>query len=316
VRASHVPPALGALVEPGGVRVRVWAPLARRLALVTDDCVPPRPLERSDDGLFETLAQLAPGARYLYQVDGRRPIPDPATRFQPTGVHGPSEVIDPGAFVWSDGSWTGVPQRELVFYELHVGTFTPEGTFAAASARLPALRDLGITAIELMPCADFPGRWNWGYDQAALYAPSRAYGRPDDLRAFVDAAHGLGLAVFLDVIHNHLGPDGAYVCAYAPMHSSGHRTPWGPAINLDGPDSRGVRDFLCDSALHWLRAISSPRIRATSACCSTRAPPAATASTPCGPTTSTTRSAISPPGMPTATSRRSPAPLRPTWRQP
>ncbi|MDX1529982.1 MAG: malto-oligosyltrehalose trehalohydrolase [Rhodothermales bacterium] len=243
----------GALPHDGGTRFRLWSPHAGRVDLVLDGQAEPVPMERSEGGLFEvTRPGVGPGARYRYRLDGDA-FPDPASRFQPEGVHGPSQVVDPGAFAWSDAGWEPPTQRDLVFYELHVGTFTPEGTFDAAAERLAYLRDLGVTAVELMPVADFPGRWNWGYDPAALYAPSRAYGRPDDFRRLVDEAHRLGLAVFLDVIYNHLGPDGAYAAAFMPMFTEKHHTPWGAAVNLDDAHSEGVRAFLLDNALHWLR---------------------------------------------------------------
>ncbi len=250
---------LGATVTPEGVQFAVWAPLARRLDLVLDGREVP--LTAQPDGLFTAFVpDLKAGARYRYRKDGGAPFPDPASRFQPEGVHGPSEVVD-DAFAWSDAAWMGVAQRDLVFYELHVGTFTPPGTFAAAMEKLPYLRELGVTAVELMPVADWPGRWGWGYDHAALWAPSRAYGTPDDLRRFVDAAHAHGLAVFLDVIYNHLGPDGAYAAAFAPMFTDRHHTPWGRAVNLDDTHSAGVRRFFIDNALMWLRDYHADGLR-------------------------------------------------------
>jgi maltooligosyltrehalose trehalohydrolase len=206
------------------------------------------------DGYFETfVADIGAGSLYRYSIDGGEPLPDPASRFQPKGVHGPSMVIDPRSYAWRHEEWQAVPQPELVFYELHVGTFSPEGSFEGVRKRLSYLKDLGITALELMPLADFPGRWNWGYDPAALFAPSRAYGTPDELRALIDEARGLGLAVFLDVIYNHLGPDGVYLLAYAPQFfTDKHHTPWGQAINLDDEDASTVRSFLVENALHWL----------------------------------------------------------------
>ncbi len=245
---------LGALPEGDGTRFRVWAPVAERVTLVLEPDSRTIPLGAVSGGYFERVVDgVGPGQRYRVRLDDGDPLPDPASRFQPEGVHGPSEVVDPAAFDWGDEEWGGVAQRDLVFYELHVGTFTPEGTFRAAAERLEYLRDLGVTAVELMPVADFPGRWNWGYDGAALYAPSRAYGTPDDFRALVDRAHALGLAVFLDVVYNHLGPDGAYLAAFGPVFTDRHRTPWGDAINLDDAGSRGVRDLILDNALHWLR---------------------------------------------------------------
>ncbi|MDX1546111.1 MAG: malto-oligosyltrehalose trehalohydrolase [Rhodothermales bacterium] len=254
---KEMPPrALGALAEDGGVRFRLWAPKAGRVDLLLDGAEP-LPMARSADDTFEAFERVVPGlgagARYRYRMDGGDAFPDPASRFQPEGVHGPSSVVDPRTFRWRDDGWAGVPQDRWVFYELHVGTFTPEGTFRAVIDRLDHLADLGVTCLELMPVADFPGRWNWGYDQAALYAPSRAYGTPDDLRALVDAAHARGLAVFLDVIYNHLGPDGAYAAAFAPFFTERHHTPWGAAINFDDAGSEGVRAFFIDNALYWLR---------------------------------------------------------------
>lgn len=169
------------------------------------------------------------------------------------GVHGPSAVVDPNAYVWSDQGWRGVPLSEAIIYELHVGTFTPQGTFAGVTERLPYLADLGITVVELMPVADFPGSHNWGYDGVSLFAPSRAYGTGDDLRHLVNTAHGLGLGVLLDVVYNHLGPDGAYASAFSPRYlSTRHKSPWGAAVNLDGEGSRQVREFFIENALHRL----------------------------------------------------------------
>ncbi|MEL6443282.1 MAG: malto-oligosyltrehalose trehalohydrolase [Bacteroidota bacterium] len=251
-------PRLGALVEDGGTRFRGFAPKASALTLHLEgdaaQTIEMTPVEDLGTGLFEAFVEgVGAGARYRFQMDDQTPFPDPASRYQPEGVHGPSEVVDPSAYDWQDGNWSGLAQTDLVFYELHVGTFTPEGTLAAARRRLPHLKALGITAVELMPLADFPGRWSWGYDHAALFAPSRAYGTPDDLRAFVDTAHQLGLAVFHDVIYNHLGPDGAYIAAYAPMFTKKARTPWGAAINLDDEGSEGVRTFFIENARYWLR---------------------------------------------------------------
>jgi maltooligosyltrehalose trehalohydrolase len=227
------------------------------------------PVPRGEDGYGElTLPGAGVGTRYRYRVEGNGPFPDPASRYQPEGVHGASEVIDPRTFAWTDQDWNNLPYESLVFYELHVGTFSPEGTFAGVEARLPLLKELGVNAIELMPVGDFPGRWNWGYDGVSLFAPARCYGRPDDLRRLVDTAHRLGLAVILDVVYNHFGPDGNYTGLYSPYYlSKKHHTPWGDAINLDGPHSENVRGFFIENALHWVHEyhIDGLRLDATHA---------------------------------------------------
>jgi maltooligosyltrehalose trehalohydrolase len=192
---------------------------------------------------------VGPGDRYRYRLDGAGPFPDPASRSQPLGVHGPSQVVDPGAFRWSDGAWGGADLASLVIYELHVGTFTPEGTFAAAARHLPEVADLGATAVELLPVADFPGERNWGYDGVALFAPARCYGAPDDLRALVDRAHGVGLSVILDVVYNHLGPDGNYLRTFSRDCFARGGTPWGEGLDL-GCD--GARELVVENALHWI----------------------------------------------------------------
>jgi maltooligosyltrehalose trehalohydrolase len=246
-------PRLGAVLDGGGVRFRVWAPAARAVEL----CLEPgqvSAMAAEADGYFSLRVDgVGAGARYRYRVDGRGPFPDPASRFQPDGVHGPSAVLDPARFAWTDQAWTGIDLPDVVLYELHVGTFTPAGTFAAARERLPVLRDLGVTTVELMPLGDFPGQRNWGYDGVSLFAPARCYGRPDELRALVDEAHRLGLAVFLDVVYNHLGPSGNYLGVFSPYYfTERHRTPWGLGANLDGPHSEHARAFLIENALHWL----------------------------------------------------------------
>jgi maltooligosyltrehalose trehalohydrolase len=247
----------GATPAPGGVRFRVWAPAAAGMTLVIHDgaAAGTYPLPYCESGQFARIVDgAAAGDRYTYRIDNGVERPDPASRFQPDGVHGPSQVIDPEAFEWSDGHWGGRGARDLIVYELHVGTFSPEGTFAGAAARLEQLRDLGVTAVELMPVADFPGGRNWGYDGTCLYAPSRAYGHPDDLRRLVDRAHHLGLSVVLDVVYNHLGPEGAYLPQFQPLYfTDRHSTPWGNALNLDGPGSEMVRRFLTDNARYWIR---------------------------------------------------------------
>ncbi|MBI3896420.1 MAG: malto-oligosyltrehalose trehalohydrolase [Acidobacteria bacterium] len=250
-------PSLGAWRQGNLTHFRVWAPEVRQIEVVLEpelDKTPTFALHKSSDGYFQgTIDEVASGALYWYQIDGQGLYPDSASRFQPQGVHGPSQVIDPAEFAWTDGEWKGVGLEDLILYELHVGTFTPAGTFAAAAERLPLLRQLGVTAVELMPVADFAGDRNWGYDGAALFAPARCYGTPDDLRRFVDCAHQFGLAVHLDVVYNHFGPDGAYAGVFSPYYfSSKHKSPWGAAINFDGAHSAQVRNFFLENALHWI----------------------------------------------------------------
>ena len=246
----------GAVPMRDAVRFRVWAPGARELTLeiLSGAAAGTRLMPRDEEGVHDLIvAAAAPGDRYQYRIDGGDPRPDPSSRFQPEGVHGPSEVIDPAAFRWTDDRWKGRSAADLVIYELHVGTFSPEGTFDGARQRLRDLRDLGITAVELMPVADFPGRRNWGYDGVCLFAPSRAYGTPDDLRRLVDAAHALGIVVLLDVVYNHLGPEGAYLPQFNPQYfTDRHETPWGKAINVDSEGSPMVRRFIIENALHWI----------------------------------------------------------------
>ena len=221
------------------------------------------PMPRDPQGWAAlTTTEAPPGTRYRYQIDGAFLVPDPASRFQPDGVHGPSEVVDPLAHSWSDAEWTGIAIERLVFYELHVGTFTRAGTFAAAAERLDHLAALGVTAVELMPVGEFPGRRGWGYDGVLPFAPAARYGRPDDLKRFVDAAHARGLAVFLDVVYNHFGPEGNYLPHYAPAFFDPHRrTPWGAALNFDGAGSEIVRAFMVHNALYWLEEFHMDGLR-------------------------------------------------------
>jgi maltooligosyltrehalose trehalohydrolase len=265
---------LGAIVSPVGTTFRVWAPEHERVELVVEGHAGEpdiRSLTKDQCGYWSgTFSDIVPGARYRYRLEGDegRTFPDPASRFQPCGVHGPSQVIDPSAFRWTDAAWQPPPLEAVVFYELHVGTFTPEGTFRGAIDRLPYLKDLGVNAIELMPVGDFPGTRNWGYDGVALFAPARCYGTPDDLRALVDAAHAHGIAVCLDVVYNHLGPDGAYAYAFSPYYfSSRHSSPWGLGVNVDGPHNEQVRRFFIENAVHWVREyhIDALRLDATHA---------------------------------------------------
>ena len=276
--------AFGARSARDGVEFRVWAPGHERVEVEvtagnrgqgtrdrgqgTGDReegagkrreVPDRPvvfpLASERDGFFVGWIEgIGAGARYKYRLDGGECFPDPGSRSQPEGVHGASEVVDPSAFRWTDGGWTGIAPEELIIYELHVGTFTPQGTFDALVEKLPELKALGITALELMPISEFPGERNWGYDGVYLYAPSHAYGGPAGLRRLVDAAHREGLAVLLDVVYNHFGPEGNYLPLFTSdrIFTERHHTPWGAAVNYDGEDSRPVRDFVIGNVLYWL----------------------------------------------------------------
>ncbi len=251
-------PAIGAVTAAGqGTRFAVWAPLAQSVAVQLDrpgSATDVRPLERDRSGVFVgAFADVDAGVRYCYRVDAAGCFPDPASRYQPDGVHGASMTVDPSAFRWTDQPWTGRLASDLVIYEIHVGTFTSSGTFAGVAERLEQLRDLGVTAIELMPVADFSGDRNWGYDGVALFAPARCYGAPDDLRRLVDHAHALGLAVLVDVVYNHTGPEGSYLSRYSPYYfTDRHRSPWGQGVDLDGPHSALVREFFIENALHWI----------------------------------------------------------------
>jgi malto-oligosyltrehalose trehalohydrolase len=240
--------------EDGTTRFRLWAPGARHVELWLEESRRAVAMPRDAGGWAEYVTREAPaGTRYRYRIDGELLVPDPAARFQPGDVHGASEVIDPLAYPWADAGWTGLPPERLVFYELHVGAFTAAGTYAAVAERLDHLVSLGVTAIELMPLADFPGRWGWGYDGVLLFAPEASYGRPEALKVLVDAAHARGLGVFLDVVYNHFGPEGNYLHRYAPdFFNARHQTPWGDGINYDGPGSEVVRAFVIHNALYWI----------------------------------------------------------------
>ena len=249
----------GAEVLPDGrTHLRVWAPARRRVTVAYGDGLEraaPLPAEPGAAGMFAGVVDgLHVGDRYAFRLDDDpRAYPDPASRFQPEGPHGPSEVIDPAAFAWTDDGWRGIASRDRVIYELHVGTFTPEGTYAAAAQSLEHLADLGVTLIELMPLAEFSGRFGWGYDGVDWWAPSHLYGRPDDLRGFVDRAHALRLGVILDVVYNHLGPDGNYLGEFsADYFTDRYANEWGAAINFDGPGSGPVRDFCIENAAYWV----------------------------------------------------------------
>ncbi|HEV7516681.1 MAG TPA: malto-oligosyltrehalose trehalohydrolase [Thermoanaerobaculia bacterium] len=234
---------------------RVWAPARQRVEVVFEGpeaaavALAPEP-----DGYFSgAVGAAGPGSLYRFRLDGLGPFPDPASRYQPQGPHGPSRVVDPAAFAWTDQSWQGVDARSAVLYELHVGTFTREGSWRAAAAELAELAALGITVVELMPVADFPGRFGWGYDGVGLFAPTCLYGEPDEFRLFVDRAHEAGIGVILDVVYNHLGPDGNYLKQFAPEYfTDRHQNDWGEAINFDGPGSSGVRELYLANARYWI----------------------------------------------------------------
>ncbi|MBO0798251.1 MAG: malto-oligosyltrehalose trehalohydrolase, partial [Blastocatellia bacterium] len=250
------------VLRGGGVRFRVWAPRCRRVEIVIgggdgeeEGYELTREANDESPGYFSgKIDRAGDGTRYWYRLDGgERLFPDPASRFQPEGPHGPSQVIDPGRFAWADDGWRGLKLAGQIIYELHIGTFTREGTWEAAARELAELADLGVTVLNVMPVADFPGRFGWGYDGVNLFAPKRLYGEPDDLRRFVDRAHRLGLAVILDVVYNHLGPDGNYLREFSESYfSNRHRTDWGEAINFDGEQSGPVRDYFLANAGYWV----------------------------------------------------------------
>ena len=239
----------------GSTRFSVWAPKAGtvEVAVARGGTVRTSPLARGSDGVHSGILQDVPaGSDYSYRLDGGPDRPDPVSRWRPLGVHGPTRVVDHGAFRWTDAGWRGLETADLIIYELHVGTFTRAGTFDGVLERLPALRELGVTAIEIMPVSEFPGSRNWGYDGVSPYAVQSTYGGPDGLKRLVDAAHGLGLAVLLDVVYNHLGPEGNYLREFGPYFSDRYRTAWGEGLNLDGPDSDEVRRYVVDNAVYWV----------------------------------------------------------------
>ena len=238
----------------GGVHFRLWAPRCREV-VVEIEGLEPAMLQSEPDGYFSAWSQLArAGMRYLFRLDqGETALPDPASRFQPEGPHGPSEIIDPEDFAWTDGAWRGVPRERLVIYEMHIGTFTPEGSWDAALRELAALAELGITCLEIMPVAEFSGRFGWGYDGVDLFAPTHLYGEPVDFRRFVDSAHALGIAVILDVVYDHVGPEGNHLKSFSGAYFTDHYdNQWGEAINFDGLDSGPTREFFVANAGYWI----------------------------------------------------------------
>jgi len=254
-RRRHVMPYGASVNDDGSVLFRIWAPSAGSVHLVVNGNDSARvEMVRSGAGHFEYSANDVPvGAKYQYLIDENLLVPDPASRGQSEDVHGPSLVVDPHAYLWQDSDWQGRPWEEAIIYELHVGTFSREGTFSGVIQELDSLVNLGITAIEIMPVNEFPGKCNWGYDGALLFAPDRQYGSPDDLKRLVDAAHAKGLMVFLDVVYNHFGPEGNYLNSYAKdFFSTKYRTPWGAALDFDGAGSKEVRNFFIENALYWI----------------------------------------------------------------
>jgi len=265
MRRAHAMP-FGAELQPeGGARFRLWAPAVHAVALRLEGESGRRDLAMTalDGGWFERqVAEAAPGQRYRYLLDGEAVVPDPASRFQPEDVHGPSELVDPCGFAWPDEGWRGRPWQETVLYELHVGSFTPSGTYQGVAEKLDRLVELGVTAIELMPLAESPGGRNWGYDGAYLFAPERRYGRPDALKRLIADAHARDLMVFLDVVYNHFGPEGNYLYRSAPGFFTERRhTPWGAAIDFEGLHAATVRDFFIQNALYWLAEFNIDGLR-------------------------------------------------------
>ena len=239
----------------GKCEFSVWAPLLKRVEL---KIVSPKelvvPMERGGGGYWRAVVNgVFPGALYVYRLEGDKERPDPASFYQPTGVHGPSQVVDHGSFLWEDYVWKGIDVSQMVIYELHVGTFTPEGTFEAIIPRLGELKDIGINAIEIMPVAQFPGERNWGYDGVYLFAVQNSYGGPEGLKRLVNEAHKHEIAVILDVVYNHLGPEGNYLWDFGPYFTDKYKTPWGSAINFDGEYSEGVRNFFIENAIYWFK---------------------------------------------------------------
>jgi len=253
---------------------RVWAPLAGSVQLLLDGSL--FPMAPEHDGYWHrNHSGIGHGADYAFVPDGGDPLPDPRSPWQPSGVHGPSRVVDHSGFQWRDAGWRPPVLSSAIIYELHIGTFTSEGTFDSAAGRLEYLKQLGVTHVELMPVAEFSGAWGWGYDGADLFAPHHSYGGPDALKRFVDGCHAAGLAVLLDVVYNHLGPAGNYLGRFGPYFTTRYTTPWGPAVNLDGAGSGEVRRFLCDNAIMWLRDyhFDGLRIDAIHAFCDSSAVP-------------------------------------------
>jgi maltooligosyltrehalose trehalohydrolase len=256
-------PSLGATYTTDNrCRFRLWAPLAKSIAVrLLDPEERIIEMEAQEDGFYQvTVEDVAPGTRYFYRIDGEKDRPDPTSRFQPEGVHGPSQVVSAN-FDWEDACWSGIPLQQYIIYELHVGTFTPEGTFDAIIPALESLKELGVTAIEIMPVAQFPGARNWGYDGVHLFAVQDSYGGPEGFKRLINACHKLGLAVVLDVVYNHLGAEGNYLWDYGPYFTDRYKTPWGSSVNFDGPGSDQVRRFFIENAVYFLREFHVDALR-------------------------------------------------------
>lgn len=254
-------PTFGPVLHAKGTTFHLWAPLHQQMGLQVAGHRP-CDMRRSQDGWFTAdLPGVQAGALYHFALPNGAEVPDPASRFQPRDVHGPSEVVDLCAYQWHCTDWPGRPWEEIVLYELHLGAFTSEGSFASAAHRLDHLQDLGVTAVQIMPIGDFAGLRNWGYDGVLPYAPDATYGHPHDLMAFVDAAHQRGICVFLDVVYNHFGPEGNYIPSYAPLFTRHHQTPWGDAVNFDGFGAREVREFIIQNAIYWIREFKIDGLR-------------------------------------------------------
>jgi maltooligosyltrehalose trehalohydrolase len=247
---------LGAsVINRDAVRFRVWAPRAKKLSvrIITEGGSRNTGLSKDSWGYYEGIIPAREGDRYYFVLNNATERPDPASRFQPEGIHGPSQIVNPSGFIWEDRQWKGLPLTEFIIYELHVGTFTREGTFDAAISHLDHLKDLGVTAVELMPVCQFPGDRNWGYDEVCPFAPQNTYGGPTALKRLINACHHEGLAVVLDVVYNHLGPEGNYLMSFTPDYfTDRYKTPWGHAINFDGPLSDHVRHYFLSNALYWI----------------------------------------------------------------
>ena len=248
--------------ENGGVRFRIYAPTQPSVKLALEGREP-LAMQTDGTGWHElTTGEAKSGSRYRYQLGDGTQVPDPVSRYQPEDVSGASEVIDPRAYAWKDTGWSGRPWNEAILYELHVGTFTKEGTFRSAIARLDHLAELGVTALELMCIAEFPGNRNWGYDGTLFYATDSAYGRPEEVKAFIDAAHARNIMIILDVVYNHFGPEGNYMPQYFPdIVTDRHKTPWGQSLNFDGQHSDVVRDYVIHNALYWLEEFHADGLR-------------------------------------------------------